>query len=101
MLWYEEQGALRSDDGSVTAGGAPSAPTDATVPVDGQAVDEALESRGLGDRAVWSQRDLTWEELVEEARRLGPDPTFGDVTDHDLEHDVCAVAALFLLAAAR
>jgi len=93
MLWYEEQGALRSDDGSVTAGGAPAAPTDATIPVDGQAVAEVLESRGLGDRAAWSQRDLTWEELVEEARRLGPDPTFGDVTDHDLEHDVCAVAA--------
>ena len=96
MLWYEEQGAqgaLRSDDRSVPAGGAPGAPTDATVPVDGGAVAEVLESRGLGDRAAWSQRDLTWEELVEEARRLGPDPTFDAVTDHDLEHDVCAVAA--------
>ncbi|MFW5933317.1 MAG: DUF222 domain-containing protein [Actinomycetota bacterium] len=60
-----------------------------------------MVERPPGDRAVWEQHDLDWEALVDEARRLGPDPTLEALGDDDLEHDVCTVAAQLAALTAR
>lgn len=49
-------------------------------------------ARGLGDAVVWTQRDLGWEQLVEEARRLGRAPALQDLSDDELEEQVCGMA---------
>jgi hypothetical protein len=58
-------------------------------------------ARGLGDRAVWLQRDLGWDGLVEEARRLGPDPDLADLLDDEVEAQVCGIAAEIAALTAR
>jgi hypothetical protein len=42
--------------------------------------------------AAWTQRDLRWEELLEQARQLGPDPELATVADHEVEALVCEIA---------
>jgi hypothetical protein len=58
-------------------------------------------ARGLGDRAAWHQRDLGWEGLVEEARRLGPDPSLRGLSDERIEEEVCGLAAELAAMTAR
>jgi hypothetical protein len=50
------------------------------------------EVPSLSELAVWSQRELGWEELVDEARRLGPDPTLAGLDDGEVEAGVCDLA---------
>jgi hypothetical protein len=50
-------------------------------------------ARAPGELAAWTQRDLRWEELLEEARRLGPDPTLEQLTDEQVEAAVCDLGA--------
>ena len=59
------------------------------------------DARTLSDRAIWQQRDLDWENLVDEARRLGPDPALTTVPDAELEQDLCGVASQLAALTAR
>ncbi len=58
-------------------------------------------ARSPSDLAVWRQRDLGWEALVEEARRIGPDPALVAIGDDDLEREVCTIAAQLAALTAR
>jgi hypothetical protein len=73
--------------------------TDASVPHHVPATPDAdtdagagSGARSLGELAVWSQRDLRWEELLELARELGPDPELVRVADREVEARVCELA---------
>lgn len=63
--------------------------------------EEPEELPSLGDQAVWLQRDLGWEQLVEEARRLGPDPDLRDQSDQELEQQVGLLAGELAALTAR
>jgi hypothetical protein len=49
--------------------------------------------RVASEVAAWTQRDLRWEELLEEASRLGPDPAMQQLSDVEVEAAVCDLAA--------
>jgi hypothetical protein len=49
--------------------------------------------RVASEVAAWTQRDLRWEELLEEAARLGPDPAMERFSDAEVEAAVCDLAA--------
>jgi hypothetical protein len=57
------------------------------------ASEHVASERVASDVAAWTQRDLRWEELLEEARRIGRDPTLEHLSDTDLEAAVCDVGA--------
>lgn len=60
------------------------------------ATDLAVASEGeltATERAIVRGEELGWEQLVEEARRRGPDPRYADLTDSQLETEVGRVAA--------
>jgi hypothetical protein len=61
------------------------------VPV--PSTDELPAPRTLAERAAWTQRDLRWEELLEEAARIGRDPTMTALSDADVEAAVCDLGA--------
>jgi hypothetical protein len=50
-------------------------------------------ARSQAERAAWTQRDLRWEELLEEASRLGRDPSMSELTDAEVEAAVCDLGA--------
>jgi hypothetical protein len=50
-------------------------------------------ARVSSEVAAWTQRDLRWEELLEEAARLGPDPAMEQLSDAEVEAAVCDLAA--------
>lgn len=51
--------------------------------------------------AVWQARELGWEQLVEFARELGPDPALSDVSDEELDRRVRVQAAELAAATCR
>jgi hypothetical protein len=53
---------------------------------------DGLDGLSPSELAVWSQRELGWEELVAEARRLGPDPQLAELADGEVEAGVCDLA---------
>jgi hypothetical protein len=57
------------------------------------ASERVASERVASDVAAWTQRDLRWEELLEEARRIGRDPRLEHLSDTDLEAGVCDVGA--------
>jgi len=108
-----ETGTGNAMDDLIVARGQDGAQTEDTVPADAAGIVASgasaeasraaprCDARTLSDRAIWQQRDLDWEHLVDEARRLGPDPGLTQVSDDELEQDLCGVASQLAALTAR